>query len=222
MSCVAPLVEGLFMRAACRLSRVPGGFACKLEPMEKEHLLLLCKFPGKFRILCSSPNICCISHESCAAGGHHTPIPDVKDFLAYIAASTNMKCLTLLSALSSSCCGMPVCVLRTLQAAKCECVLIIVQVAINTTIPDVKDFLAHIVASTNMKCLTPPSALSGSCGFLAANLYAKSVFGEDALVNLSVEKGADAKLSGYIRIRCMPYLCEFRCLQGASMCTIWQ
>ena len=36
-----------------------------------------------------------------------------------------------------------------------------VQVAINTTIPDVTDFLNHIVASTNMKCLTPPSALSG-------------------------------------------------------------
>ena len=73
--------------------------------------------------------------------------------------------------------------------------------AINTTITDVNEFLNHIVTSTNMKCLTPPSALSGSCGFLAANLYAKSVFGEDALVNLSVEKGADGKLSGYIRIR---------------------
>lgn len=78
------------------------------------------------------------------------------------------------------------------------------QVAINTTITDVNEFLNHIVSSTNMKCLTPPSALSGSCGFLAANLYAKSVFGEDALVNLSVEKGADGKLSGYIRIRSAP------------------
>jgi hypothetical protein len=38
---------------------------------------------------------------------------------------------------------------------------------------------------------------------LAANLYAKSVFGEDALVNVSVEKkeDQDGKLSGYIRIR---------------------
>ncbi|CAL8470680.1 g10222 [Coccomyxa elongata] len=75
------------------------------------------------------------------------------------------------------------------------------KVAINTTIADVNEFLNHIVTSTNMKCLTPPSALSGNCGFLAANLYAKSVFGEDALVNLSVEKGSDGKLSGYIRIR---------------------
>lgn len=45
------------------------------------------------------------------------------------------------------------------------------------------------------------SALDGECGFLAANLYAKSVFGEDALVNVSIEKQADGKLSGYIRIR---------------------
>lgn len=45
------------------------------------------------------------------------------------------------------------------------------------------------------------SALEGECGFLAANLYAKSVFGEDALVNLSIEKQGDGNLSGYIRIR---------------------
>ncbi len=39
--------------------------------------------------------------------------------------------------------------------------------------------------------------------FLAANLYAKSVFGEDALVNVSIEKkeDSDGKLAGYIRIR---------------------
>lgn len=75
------------------------------------------------------------------------------------------------------------------------------QVAINTSLTDVNQFLDHIVASTNMKCLTPPRALEGACGYLAANLYAKSVFGEDALVNLSVEAGADGKLAGYIRIR---------------------
>ncbi|XXG64430.1 hypothetical protein AAC387_Pa05g2386 [Persea americana] len=75
------------------------------------------------------------------------------------------------------------------------------KVAVNTAIQDEKDFLNHIIRSTNMKCLTPPSALDGECGFLAANLYAKSVFGEDALVNVSIEKQADGKLSGYIRIR---------------------
>eukprot|EP00252_Welwitschia_mirabilis_P016314 TRINITY_DN359_c0_g1_i1.p1 TRINITY_DN359_c0_g1~~TRINITY_DN359_c0_g1_i1.p1 ORF type:complete len:955 (-),score=180.44 TRINITY_DN359_c0_g1_i1:219-3083(-) len=75
------------------------------------------------------------------------------------------------------------------------------KVAVNTTIQDEKEFLDHIVKSTNMKCLTPVSALEGGCGFLAANLYAKSVFGEDALVNVSVEKQSDGKLTGYIRIR---------------------
>ncbi|KAK9924016.1 hypothetical protein M0R45_032406 [Rubus argutus] len=75
------------------------------------------------------------------------------------------------------------------------------KVAVSTVIEDEKEFLNHIVNATNMKCLTPPSALEGECGVLAANLYAKSVFGEDALVNLSVEKQADGKLSGYIRIR---------------------
>ncbi|XP_058068091.1 coatomer subunit beta-1 [Magnolia sinica] len=75
------------------------------------------------------------------------------------------------------------------------------KVAVNTVIQDEKDFLNHIIKSTNMKCLTAPSALDGECGFLAANLYAKSVFGEDALVNVSIEKQVDGKLSGYIRIR---------------------
>ncbi|KAF3430973.1 hypothetical protein FNV43_RR25703 [Rhamnella rubrinervis] len=75
------------------------------------------------------------------------------------------------------------------------------KVAVNTIIQEEKEFLNHIIKSTNMKCLTPISALEGECGFLAANLYAKSVFGEDALVNLSVEKQEDGKLGGYIRIR---------------------
>lgn len=75
------------------------------------------------------------------------------------------------------------------------------KVAVNTGIDSTTAFLAHIVASTNMRCLTPPSMLEGDCGYLAANLYAKSVFGEDALVNLSVEKQADGRLGGYIRIR---------------------
>ncbi|CAA2979049.1 coatomer subunit beta-1 [Olea europaea var. sylvestris] len=75
------------------------------------------------------------------------------------------------------------------------------KVAVNTTITAEKEFLDHIIKSTNMKCLTAPSALDGECGFLAANLYAKSVFGEDALLNISIEKLADGKLNGFIRIR---------------------
>merc|ERR1711872_291786 len=46
------------------------------------------------------------------------------------------------------------------------------------------DYLASLLKNTNMKCLTPDKALSGECGFMAANLYAKSIFGEDALANV--------------------------------------
>ena len=73
--------------------------------------------------------------------------------------------------------------------------------AVNTSISNIDEFLDHIVASTNMRCLTPPIALDGDCGFLAANLYAKSAFGEDALVNVSIEKARNDKLAGNIRIR---------------------
>ena len=75
------------------------------------------------------------------------------------------------------------------------------KVAVNTDIEDVGAFLQHVVASTNMRCLTPASALEGASGFLAANLYAKSIFGEDALVNVSVEQRDGGKICGYIRIR---------------------
>ena len=57
--------------------------------------------------------------------------------------------------------------------------------------------------------LTPPAARAGKAGFLAANLYARSVCGEDALVNVAVEEvpagaggpGSGAGLAGAIRIR---------------------
>lgn len=75
------------------------------------------------------------------------------------------------------------------------------KVAVNTTVGDLGMFLGHIVASTNMNCLTPNTSLGGTCNFLAANLYAKSIFGEDALVNVSVEKSDAGKIMGYIRIR---------------------
>mmetsp|Transcript_14772 Transcript_14772/g.45107 ORF Transcript_14772/g.45107 Transcript_14772/m.45107 type:complete len:384 (-) Transcript_14772:434-1585(-) len=76
------------------------------------------------------------------------------------------------------------------------------KVAVNTDITDVQGFLDHVVKSTNMRCLTPASALGGQSGFLAANLYARSNFGEAALVNVSIEKRpSDGKIQGYIRIR---------------------
>lgn len=78
------------------------------------------------------------------------------------------------------------------------------KVAINTNITDLHEYLDHLIRSTNMKCLTPDKALRGECGFMAANLYARSIFGEDALANLSIEKPNDqpeATVTGHIRIR---------------------
>jgi len=75
------------------------------------------------------------------------------------------------------------------------------KVSVNTKFTDPRAFLEHICRVTNMKCLTPPSSLEGSSRFLAANLYAKSVFGEDALVNMSVERTGAGSLEGHIRIR---------------------
>ena len=82
--------------------------------------------------------------------------------------------------------------------AECCCK---VKLKVNTVLHDEKEFVYFIIKSTNMTCLTPMSVLDGDCGLVAANLYAKSVFGEDALVNISVEKQANCKLSGCITIR---------------------
>lgn len=51
-----------------------------------------------------------------------------------------------------------------------------------------------------MACLTPEQALAGECGILAANLYAKSIFGEDALANICLELESGV-ICGHIRIR---------------------
>ncbi|XP_062127748.1 coatomer subunit beta-like [Drosophila sulfurigaster albostrigata] len=78
------------------------------------------------------------------------------------------------------------------------------KVTVNTSFTDLHEYLKHLLKSTNMKCLTPEKALSGQCGFLAANIYAKSIFGENALANLSIEKPVDdpdSKVTGHIRIR---------------------
>jgi len=78
------------------------------------------------------------------------------------------------------------------------------KVGVNTTITDLHQYLQHLIKSTNMQCLTPEKALMGDCGFMAATLYAKSIFGEDALANLSIEKPFDnpnASVTGHIRIR---------------------
>ncbi|KAK4035120.1 adaptin N terminal region-domain-containing protein [Parachaetomium inaequale] len=76
------------------------------------------------------------------------------------------------------------------------------KVNINSKAKTLRDFLDQLMACTNMNCLTPEASLKGDCQFLSANLYARSVFGEDALANLSIEKeGDDGPITGFLRIR---------------------
>lgn len=75
------------------------------------------------------------------------------------------------------------------------------KVPVVTQISDPAQYLQHILRHTNMRCLNP-QALIEPCDFLSANLYARSIFGEDALANVSIERSPDGRLQGFIRIRC--------------------
>ncbi|KAL5689902.1 hypothetical protein EMGR_008321 [Emarellia grisea] len=73
------------------------------------------------------------------------------------------------------------------------------KVNINSKAKSLREFLKQLMESTNMACLTPEASLKGDCRFLSANLYARSVFGEDALANLSIEKeGEDGPITGFV------------------------
>jgi coatomer subunit beta len=84
---------------------------------------------------------------------------------------------------------------------------------------DPRNYLKHVMKSTNMSCLTPEGAALGDCDCLSANVYAQSLVGtgfsisfvsavvlfcddtgEDALANLSIEK-TEAGIVGHIRIQ---------------------
>ncbi|CAD6194901.1 unnamed protein product [Caenorhabditis auriculariae] len=79
------------------------------------------------------------------------------------------------------------------------------KVNVATPILNLREFLTHLSTSTNMKILTEDKAIDGDCGFLAANLCAHSIFGEDALANVSIEKKVpldeSSPIFGHIRIR---------------------
>ncbi|KAJ3786324.1 adaptin N terminal region-domain-containing protein [Lentinula aff. detonsa] len=75
------------------------------------------------------------------------------------------------------------------------------RVNVHSTVSDPREYLKHVMKSTNMSCLTPEGALSGDCDFLSANMYARSLFGEDALANLSIERTETGTVTGHIRIR---------------------
>jgi coatomer subunit beta len=105
------------------------------------------------------------------------------------------------------------------------------KININTSITEVGAFLEHIMLNTKMSVVgrsyktianlkgkkkekvtaedvkemlreaVGVQKLIESSSFVAVNLYAKSIFGEDALANISIEKVHDGKLTGSVRIR---------------------
>ncbi|KAF8216278.1 coatomer beta subunit [Mycena galopus ATCC 62051] len=75
------------------------------------------------------------------------------------------------------------------------------RVNVDNQMSDPREYLAHVMKATNMSCLTPEGATSGDCDFLSANMYARSLFGEDALANLSVERTPGGTITGHVRIR---------------------
>jgi coatomer subunit beta len=75
------------------------------------------------------------------------------------------------------------------------------RVNVSTTLSEPREYLKHIMKSTNMSCLTPEGAMAGDSDFLSANMYARSLFGEDALANLSIERLESGTITGHVRIR---------------------
>jgi len=75
------------------------------------------------------------------------------------------------------------------------------RVNVNSALIDLRTYLKYIMRATNMACVTPDAAISDDCKFLSVNLYARSVFGEDALANLSIEKLDTGVINGHVRIR---------------------
>ena len=73
------------------------------------------------------------------------------------------------------------------------------KIMVSTDITDLWEFIERITAVTNMKPLDDRP--EEDCGFLSSSLYARSVFGEDALAHASLERTDDGRIEGVVRIR---------------------
>ncbi|MES1917201.1 MAG: hypothetical protein MHM6MM_008952 [Cercozoa sp. M6MM] len=73
------------------------------------------------------------------------------------------------------------------------------KVDVRTNLTVLPAFLRRLASITGTRCLT--RNLQGNADFLNANLYGRTVFGDDALLNVSVERRADGSLAGSVRIR---------------------
>ena len=76
------------------------------------------------------------------------------------------------------------------------------KVTVKTELTNLKDYLMKLIAATNTRCVTTEKGLSGDVSFLTANLFARSSLGEEALVNVSIEKEFPTSVvSGSVKIR---------------------
>lgn len=76
------------------------------------------------------------------------------------------------------------------------------KVSVKTKLTNLKEYLTQLIVATNMRCITEDMGPTTECAFHSANLYAKSAFGEEALVNVSIEKETPASaIKGSVKIR---------------------
>ena len=74
------------------------------------------------------------------------------------------------------------------------------KIPIDTELTDLKEYAMMLSTIAKLKCITPSIMFCDGIGFLSANYYAKNIFDEDALINLSAEKVGN-RITGWIRIR---------------------
>lgn len=76
------------------------------------------------------------------------------------------------------------------------------KVTVKTKLTNLKEYLKQLIAATNMRCVTSEKTLDGESAFLSANLYAKSSFGEEALVNVGIDQETPtSNVRGSVKIR---------------------
>eukprot|EP01156_Anaeramoeba_ignava_P022287 Anaeramoba_ignava/c20462_g2_i2.p1 GENE.c20462_g2_i2~~c20462_g2_i2.p1 ORF type:complete len:861 (-),score=324.62 c20462_g2_i2:414-2996(-) len=75
------------------------------------------------------------------------------------------------------------------------------KLVISTHFSDIETYINSVAQKTNMKCLAPVSKEDQVSGFVSKNFYAKTIFGEDVVANVSLEQSLDNKISALIRIR---------------------
>ena len=74
------------------------------------------------------------------------------------------------------------------------------KIPVDTEVTNLKEFAMMLSSVCKLQCITPTIMFCDTIGFISANYYAKNIFDEDALVNLSAEKNGN-KITGWIRVR---------------------